>query len=36
MGLQAQPPLRVGEAVLDGELGVLVAVRAVHRLQEEV
>ena len=36
MGLQAQPPLRMREAVLDGRAGVRVAVGSVHRLQEEV
>ena len=36
MGLQAEPPLRVGEAVLERELGVAREVGPVHRLQEEV
>jgi hypothetical protein len=36
VGLQAQSPLRVGEAVAQGEFGVGGAVGSVHRLQEEV
>ena len=35
MGLQAQTPLRMGQAVLDGDVGCSRPVRAVHRLQEE-
>ena len=36
MGLQAQPPLRMRQAVLDRQPGVLLAVGAVHRLQQQV
>ena len=35
VGLQAQPPLRMFEAVLDGGCGVRRTVRAVHRLEAE-
>ena len=34
MGLQAQLPLRVGQAVLHGETGILLALRPVHRLKQ--
>ena len=36
MRLQAQPPLRVGQAVLYGQPGVLRPPGAIHRLQDEV
>src|SRR5262245_27141458 len=36
VGLQAQPPLRVLQAVTNRQLRVPFHVRAVHRLQEEV
>ena len=35
MSLQAQPPLRMGQAVLHGETGVLLALRSVHRLEQQ-
>src|SRR5207302_177282 len=36
MRLQAQLPLRMGQAVLDGETGVLLALGPVHRLEQQV
>lgn len=36
VGLEAQPPAGVREAVLDRCLGVFLAARAIHRLQEAV
>src|SRR5215469_2398781 len=34
--LQAEPPLRMLQAIAQGEFGVFLAARAIHRLQEEV
>src|SRR5213594_1942107 len=34
--LEAEPPLRVRETVAHGEVRILGALRAIHRLQEEV
>ncbi len=36
VGLQAQPPLRVPHAVIDGSTGVLRRQRTIHRLKEIV
>ena len=35
MGLQAEPPLGVGEAILNCQGSVLVALWSVHRLKQE-
>ena len=36
MGLQAEPPLRVLAAVVDGEARIPIALNSVHRLEEKV
>src|SRR5689334_1538512 len=36
MGLQAEPPLWMLQAIVRGKLGVALALRAVHRLQKEM